>query len=294
MDEEKMKFSIVVPIKNEVDHLMRTLQSYYSVGPSEVLICTDKPAPEILKKAINKVATLAHAEDITKIIEVEKDPEWRFHQAHVRREGFHKSKYDRILTGDIDLVINKNVHQALKLVGKNKVGLVSLNKLQYPRNLHNFLSLIVITFLRNIFHGILDPIIETTTFTGLYALWKPYWQESEPEEEIKRLVNPKQLYRGERPDLNKASAITGEDTFLRDCMLKKYRCLYLKDIGAIDLGVATESLPFLQFMRGQYFARRGRSLIVSLGRAILRAQPHYLMGHLSVIRERETEERDMA
>ena len=279
-----MKFSVVVPVKNEVDLLMKTLQSYYAVDPSEVIICTDKPALRIVKKAVERVAAFSQAEDITKVIEVGRDPEWRFHQAHVRREGFHRSEYDRILTGDIDLVVNKNVHKALKLVGRSDVGLASLSKFRRPRNLQNFWSLTTVTFLRKVVHGLLDPVRATTTFSGLYALWRPYWRESEPEEEIKRMVNPKQFYRGEKPDLKNAYIVSGEDTFLRDHMLRKYRCVYLKDIGAIDLGVATEDLPYIQFMKGQYFARQGRSTLVSVGRAILRAQPFYLMGHLSVTR----------
>ncbi len=286
MYDEQMKFSIVIPVKDEVDLLMKTLPSYYAVNPSEVLICTDKPALEVVKTAINRVATSLNAENITKIIEVDRDSEWRFHQAHVRREGFHKAKYDRILTGDIDLAINDNILKALKLIGKGDVGLVSLSKLRYPRNLKDVWALFATTFLRNVVHRMLNLINVTTTFSGLYALWKPYWLDSEPEDEIKRMVNPKQIYRGEKPNLVGATAITGEDIFLRDCMLRKYKCLYLRDIGAIDLGVAIEDLPYIQYMKGQSFALRGRSLPVSLGRAILRAQPYYLMGHLAVTRAR--------
>jgi len=276
----KMNFSIVVPVKDEVDFIPRTLPSYYAVNPSEVLICTDKPTPKNVKKAVNRVATLSCAEDITKILEVEREPEWRFHQAHVRRASFHEAKYDRILTTDIDLVVNKNVHKALRLVSKNDVGLASLSKFRYPRGLTDYWSLGIVTFLRKVAHGILDPAMVTTTFSGLYALWRPFWLDSEPEEEVKNLVNPKQFFRGENPDLEQASAVTGEDTFLRDCMLRKHKCIYLRDIGAIDLGVATENLPYIQYMKGQYFARSGRSLLVSLGRAFLRAQPYYLQGFL--------------
>lgn len=278
--EVQMEFSVVIPVKDEVDLIQRTLWSYYAVEPSEVLICTDKPCAKNVRKVVNKIAELSYMKDITRIIEVERSSEWRFHQVHVRRAGFHEAKFDRILTGDIDLVINKNVHKALELVGKNDVGLASLTKFRYPHRLTDYWQLGVVVFLRNFVHGMLDSVMATTTFSGLYALWRPYWLDSESEEAVKKLVNPKQFYRGERPDLKQVSAVTGEDTFLRDQMIKKHRCIYLKDIGGIDMGVPTESLPYIQYMKGQYFARQGRSLMVSLGRALLRGQPHYLQGYL--------------
>ncbi len=134
--------------------------------------------------------------------------------------------------------------------------------------------------LRKALRGILDSLMTTTTFTGLYAFWKPYWLDSEPIKEIKRLVNPKQFWRGENPDIRQASAISGEDAFLLKCMIKKHKCIYLRDIGCVDLGVSTEKLPYVQYMIGQHFARQDRSIIVSLGRTFLRAQPHYLQGYL--------------
>jgi len=275
-----VEFSLVCPIKDEVHLIPITLPSFYAVGPSEVVLCLDKPAPLRVLKVINKIARACKAEDVTRIIEVERNPEYNFHQAWVRRKGFLEAKYDKILTTDADLVIKKNVLKAVEKKKKNNIGLVSLSKFWYPRGPIDYWRVGVVVFLRKVVHGTLDPVMSTSTFSGLYALWRPYWLDSESPEEIKRLINPKQFYRGERPDLERATAVTGEDTFLRDCMIKKHRCVYLKDIGAVDLGVATESLPYIQFMKWQYFARQGRSLLVSIGRAVLRAQPFYLQGYL--------------
>jgi hypothetical protein len=276
-----MKFSIVVPVRDEVDLIPRTLPSYYAVDPSEVIVCTDKPTPIEVRQVIQKVAVACDAQAITKIVEVERDPEWIFHQAHVRRAGFKKAKYDCILTVDIGLAINRNVLKALKLVGKNNVGLVSCSKFRYPKSLGDLWRIGAITFLRKIVHGMLDPFIAITTFTGLYALWRPFWLDSEPEEKIKKHVNPKQFYRGEyTEDVSADVNPTGEDTHLKDCMSEKHRCIYLREIGATILRDVYEDAPYVQYMKGQYFRRRGRSLPVAIGRAFLRAQPHYLRGFL--------------
>ncbi len=279
--DNQIDFSIVVPIKDEVNLIPRTLPSYYAVNPSEVVICTDKPTPRNVRQIIQKVAVACGAPDVTRIVEVERDPDWNFHQAHVRRTGFKKAKQDRILTVDIDLVINRNVLKALQLLGKNNIGLVSCSKFYYPKSLLDLWRIGTLTFLRKIVHRILDPFMEITLFTGLYAVWKPYWLDSESEEKIKKHMNPKQFYRGEYvrevpADVNP----TGEDTFLKDCILEKHRCIYLRDVGAIMLRDVYENVPYVQYMKGQYSRRRGRSLLVAIGRAFLRAEPHYLRGFL--------------
>jgi len=275
----KLQFSIVIPVKDEVRLMKRTLPTYYSVEPNEVLICTDKPVLKKVKYAVNRIAKLHHAEHITKIVEVERDPEWYYHQAHVRRAGFHEAKYDKILTGDIDLLINKKVHKALNIVGRNNVGLASLSKFRKPRDLLSLWSFLMTTLIQSLYK-ILGSNKGSPGFSGLYAIWRPYWLKSELEEEVKRLLNPKQLYTGEIRKLKYASAITGEDSFLRDCIKKKYKVRYLDDIGAIDLGVVPISQPHLMFRRGQNTAKHGGSLIICIGRSLLRVQPFYLMGYL--------------
>jgi hypothetical protein len=259
--------------------MMRTLPTYYSVEPNELLICTDKPVLKKVKYAVNRIAKLHHAEHITKIVEVERDPEWYYHQAHVRRAGFHEAQYDKILTGDIDLLINKKVHKALKIVGRNNVGLASLSKFSKPRNLLSLWSFLITTLIHS-FYKILGSNKGSPGFSGLYAIWRPCWLKSEPEEDVKRLLNPKQLYTGEIRNLKSASAVTGEDSFLRDCIMKQYSVRYLDDIGAIDLGKVPKSQPHLMFRRGQNTAKQGGSLIICIGRSLLRVQPFYLMGYL--------------
>ena len=80
-ERETPPFSIVCPIKDEVHLIPITLPSFYSVNPSEVILCLDKPAPKNVVEVIRKVARKCKAEKITKIIEVERRPDYKFHQA---------------------------------------------------------------------------------------------------------------------------------------------------------------------------------------------------------------------
>jgi hypothetical protein len=271
-------FSVVIPIsEKDVSLLRTTLPSWFSLDSDDFLLCVDKPISKNLQAIIKKLAKLCDKENKIRIVEVERSSEWRFHQAHVRREGFHKAKYDVILTGDADLCVNENVYKAVNLVGEHNIGLVSLSKLHHPHGLSDYWREGVLLFSRNVVHGVLDKFMATTTFTGLYAFGRSYWLDSESEEEIRKLVNPKELV---WKSCNATSVAVGEDTFLRDCMVQRgHRCVYLREIGAVDLRSATENLPYMQYLIGRYFAKSRRSPLVSVGRAFLRAQPYYLVGY---------------
>lgn len=257
-----VEFSIVCPIHNEVNLIPITLPSFYSVSPSEVLLCLDKPAPKNIVKTIHKNASLFNAEGLTRIIEVERNPQFAFHQAWVRRKGFLEAKHDRILTTDIDLIINKNVLNAVERVGKNNIGLVSCSK-RYPyRGFQKIWRNITYELVRLVY-----PI----RFTGLYAIWRPYWLDSE-DDDIKKLANPKQGSYGE--------VRTGEDTYLRDCMTKKHRIVYLKNVGAKVLTYNIGDLPRIQFEHGRYFASQKYNVFQILAKAFLYWRFHILLGWL--------------
>ena len=277
------KFSVVVPVaERDLQHIPRTLPSWLSLGSNDVVLCVDKPTSQQLVKTITKTATICKAGNV-RTLEVERNPKWKFHQAFVRRRGFLEARNDIILTGDADLIVNQNVLKSTEMVGKNGIGLVSLSKFRYPRSPTDLWTTFVTAFLRKIVHGLTDQLMATTTFTGLYALWRRAWLDTEPESEAQEMVNPKQLYRGEKLGWNLDNFVMGEDTLLRDCIVRdgRYRVVYLRDVGAVDVGVELESRPFIQYMIGQYFAKQGRHFLVSLGRAVLRAQPYYLKGYLS-------------
>jgi len=275
-----MKFSIVVPIsERDLNMVLRTLPSWLSLGCDDVVLCVDKPVSPRLKAIIERIAESCGSK--VRIVEVERSSEWLYHQTHVRREGFKHTRHDVILTGDIDLVVNRKALKAVELVNRGNVGLCSVLKFRKPRGVVDLWRVFILYFLRKILHWFTDPLMATTTFTGLYCISKKAWLDSEPEWAAKLLVNPKQFYREGQISFERFSACTGEDTLLHYWMKKKFRCCYLRDVGAVDLGVPIENLPLVQYMTGRYFASLGRGFFVSLGRAVLRAQPYYLKGYLA-------------
>jgi hypothetical protein len=262
---KQVDFSIVVPVKDEVDLIPTTLPSYYAVNPSEVIICTDKPTPRKVRQVVQKVAAACDALNITRIVEVERDPEYKYHQAWVRRTGFRKAKYDRILTVDVDLVINKKVLKTVELVGKDNIGLVSCSK-KYPYK-----------GIQKIWRMITQKIVNLVypiRFTGLYAIWRPYWLDSE-DKGIKRLRSPKKITDGSFEEV-----VFGEDVYLHNCLIKKHKGVYLRDVGAVCLTTDAQDKPYVQFQSGRYFASRNYNIFQILAKSILYLRFHVMLGWL--------------
>lgn len=280
--EIQVKFSVVVPVRDEVNLIPKTLPSYLALMPDELLLCLDKPAPEDMLEIIEKVSRQYKAENIVKVLQVPKG-EWGDQQMKARRTGFLEARNDRILTGDIDLIVNRNVLQTVALVGKNDIGMVSCSKLRLPHNLIGICRLLGEFFLKKCVHHVANlagKSMAATGFTGLYALWRPFWLNAEPLDEAKQYSMVKRKIRDGKQLTLGDFIQTGEDGFLRDHMIKKYKVIYLSDIGATVLSDPLGDQPLIQYTTGIYFAMSGRNWLATLGRTFFRIQPYYLVGYM--------------
>lgn len=262
------KFSIVCPIKDEVDLMQSSLPSFYSVNPDEVILCVDDPPEEKVIEAIGVIAKYHHCGSKTRILKVLRNPSYNYHQAWVRRCGFRAARNDVILTSDIDLVLNKNVLKTVEKVGKDNVGLCSCSKGYGGHRLFNILGYNV--FLR---------LHRTGTFTGLYAFYRPFWEETEDVKDAMELKTLKKSNLGTVAS-GKPRRYLGEDTLLLVSMQKKYRTLFVKDVGCVCLTPFSYDIPRLQFEMGR-FARASRVTMKSLLlTTFLFGRPHYMRGYL--------------
>ena len=262
MSECETKFSLVCPIHNEVHFVPMTLPSFYSINSDEVILCFDNPPS---KEAFHLSQKISENYDIpTRFLFVDRDPKYKLHQSWVRRKGFLEAKYDTILTTDIDLIINRNVLKAVRLVGKDNIGLVSCSKRYYPKSLFRIWN--------NTAYDLLS-LAHRSYFTGLYAIWRPYWLDSE-DEGICEIYNPK--VENISPD-----AVIGEDTYLRNCMSKKHKVVFLRDVGAFDLSYRLNDLLKMQSDGGRIYARNHLNIFRILVKSILYGRPKILSGWVS-------------
>jgi glycosyltransferase involved in cell wall biosynthesis len=253
-----MRFSIVMPIRDEVQFLRYSLPSCLKVGADEIIIATDKPVPI----GIKHVVASAHSFRV-RILEVQRNPEYRFHQAWVRRSGFEAAGNDRILTVDSDCVINNNVLKAVGMVGQNNIGLASLVKHLNPLGLTRMWREFFYITRRRLISG---------TFTGLYAFYRPYWKDTETTEDLKILENPKLE---SLVDLG-----WGEDDYLRINMSKKYKVVFLKEAGCYSLDDQHGDLPRIQFQTGRELAKKGE-FFEAFENSFLLAHPYVLKGYFA-------------
>lgn len=228
--------------------------------------------PPKLVDAINEVADNHDAEDITRIVGVEHREDYAYQQAWIRRKGFLEAEHDRILNTDIDLLLNRNVLKAVNMVGRDGVGLVSLSKTKPCSNLVN--AYIRVTRYYTVLR-------QKGRFSGLYALWRPYWLDSEPEEKIQQFIGVKQVWRGEHNMYN-GGAPRGEDSILNVYMKRKHHTIHLLDVGATVLRENNHYLKWFQRVRGRHGAKHGKSIWYAVLHVLLRGEPEYLKGYLEV------------
>jgi len=267
-----MKFSLVCPIKDEADLIPYTLPSFYALKPSEIILCLDEHPPKAVENAIYRLAKI-HDNIDTIITEVSPNPEYTYQQAWIRRKGFLLAEHDRILNTDIDLILNRNVLKALEQVGKNNVGIASVAKRGNGNTFASHLHRIQLLTRYYLFHRFQRPF-----FTGLYALWRPYWQDSEPEDKIKRFIGVKQVWRGEHQTVN--GLPSGEDSHLKECMLKRHRVIFITEVGGTVIREDPEYLRWLYQMHGRHAGLNGGSLVSAVARTLTKHNSSYLRGYL--------------
>ncbi len=257
------RFSIVLPVKNELELLRSSLASCYAVAPDEVVVCLDDPPDVAVLNEVKRVSKRCDSIDRTKIISVARNREYRSHLAWITRQGFLNASYDRILSVDADLILNRNVHKALSCVGGNNVGYASCTTM-YP--VTDSMS-----FFRAVVHGLVTRF-RPPPLTGLYALWRPYWLDSE-DAGIKLLeYTLESVVRG-------SMVVIGQDTYLLNCMRAKHRAIHLRKVGAYSMRPYHNLAKHTQYELGRYYAASGRRFGEVLLKSVALLQPYLLVGY---------------
>lgn len=273
-------FSVAIPMRNsELGLLKRNLQSWCALKPSEILLGLEKPA---LQQCVNAATDIASRYNVDlRIIEIERNPEYKMHQAWARRKCFREAKHDIILTGDMDLYVYPACLKAIDLVGKDNVGLVSLSKMRNRRNISGIIRNFILNRIQESKRKGGLPKEKQAYFTGLYCIYRPYWLDSEDEDSIKNMPHPY-----DAPLLMDSwGGYRGEDTFLRDKMIKKHLCIYLPDIGAQDLRPGLEERKQIQAKIGMKLAYEGVGPIHVLIHTVVNLRFHVFRSYVKQLGE---------
>lgn len=233
----------------------KVLPSWLALGAPDVVLAVDEPVSVELREAIERVAK---GDPSVRILEVREDRSWKFRMAYVRRSGLRAAMYDRILTGDIDVVVNSACLKAVQLVGEDNVGMVCLEKRRGGGTLGEAV--------RNASKKTIKVMKRRPYFTGLYALYRPFWLDSEDPEAARSVPSPYQSGR----------AYLGEDVMMRDAVRKLHKIVYLPIVGGTDLTISFEDRPLIQRKLGATYFVEGRGLPYVLSRSLMYARGQML------------------
>lgn len=249
------EFSVVLPIKDELEYFKQVFPSYLALRPKDLVLCLDDPPPTDVERVAKDLASTTPVD--LNIVKVGRDKSWNFHQGHVRREGYLQARHDKIFTSDVDVrIVPQNVLEGFDLVGKNGIAAVTFAKFP-PMNSP-------VTILRALsYHA--RRLLRRKPFTGIYWLYRPYYLDLVPDALIRSIYN-------------------GEDTLLKGLILtnEQYGYHYLNKVGCFALSEQNEDLPWRQYVHGLWFAKnrhRLKSLRV-MRTSILQLYPHMFHGYV--------------
>jgi hypothetical protein len=239
-----MKVSIVCPIKDEASLTAKTLPSFYSVDPDEVILCLDKPAPSDVAAVIRSIVKKLDKTKITRVLEVERNPSYHFHQAWVRRSGFRAARNDAILTSDIDIVLDPKMKEYFKLL-RGDIKLVSFAK--FSISWHGALAYLI------------QRIPSQRSFTGLYLFSRAAWLETEDETSVRKIPR-------------------GEDTHLHDSLVKKYRVVFVRHVK--NVVIRPKESKRYKFLMGWNRWRTRTPIWRAVLSSLVYYRPYMLVGYL--------------
>ena len=228
-------WSIVLPVKDEVDYLRLSLPSAIRLNPDEIILVLDEGETLITPVAKEIVERLNYHG--LRILYVARNPAWRFHQGYVRRQGYLASKHEKIFTFDADTILSPRVMIGRDMVGTDGITFVTFRKkLAVVGFVQTFRSLVYDARRRIPQRRILSASKVRQPFIGIYWLFLPYYVDLIREEVVSKIYN-------------------GEDTLAQQLIEEHayYKHIHLDNVlGCVSLRHENEDTSWRQEQLGIY------------------------------------------
>ncbi|PVX23719.1 MAG: hypothetical protein CW691_09870 [Candidatus Bathyarchaeum sp.] len=262
MCEASTDFSAVMPIHNESELLKLSLPALYRLDPAETILLFDNCTDDSYNVAVEIAKKMKFFEKtVFKTVSGEEGAQFSFRPTFLRRIGYSIAKCNKILKTDADLVLDQKIKDYVPLLGKDNVGIITFEYLDYPISYRHMIK----RFLEKI--GI--PLPQSERWLGgniLFFLedWKMAFQKRQ-EDESKKV------------DLSKVKR--GEDTLFHKLLISEQRRSIIVLTNTLHLR-PVES-PKRHYVRGQIswnVAKRSFPLI--LAQAIIFNRFNMIKGYL--------------
>ena len=219
-----MKFSLVVAIRDtpqERDFVIKSFRAAEALRPAETIIGVDDPAsPEFLDMIEDAVSE----HTVPRIIRVSHSDEWIMHLAHVIHECYKTAHYQKVLTYNIDTILQKRILSGYGIVGPD-IPLVMYQEKRLSKKPRDVVTGIIYR---------LHQIINTPD-SGTFWMHKQAYFDHVDSVEFQNIAN-------------------GYDTFLIECMCSAgVRVVADSSIGAHCLDYSNNDIPWRQFANGVWW-----------------------------------------
>ena len=223
------KFSVVMPIHNEETFLPYSLPSILRLNPDEVILLFDRCTDEsynIASKILSEYSCEA------RMVELEKQLDWKYMHSYVARLGYSQAKNDLILATAADIILDPKITSYFSLIGTNGIAFISFLHIDYPISFRNLLKRLLVGI------SLLPPSHKERWLAGPYVFSKKAWLETEDQEAAKKVVR-------------------AHDTHLHKAILTKYssRCIKTDTIH-----LRPRENKAMHYLRGELYwtvAKRG-------------------------------------
>lgn len=241
-----MKFSALMPIKNEEKFLPYSLPAMYRLKPDELILLfdvCDDDSIEVAKKIVNKYDP---NHEITRIFYAfEESKDWKFRVAYIKRKGLDLASYDTVLIVDGDTIVNPKIRPYIYLTRYYKH--ISFSRLDYPVNF------------RKLTQRALKFLYRRGKLGGVNVVSVSAYRLCEDREEVKRIL-------------------CGEDTLLRFSIQKKFPAFFV-DLPSIHL--RPNESPEYQYKRGtQFWDILKTNFFKVIASGVITFRPYLIKGYL--------------
>ncbi len=252
-----------MPIHNESELLKLSLPSVFMLNPAETILLFDNCTDDSYNVAVEITKRMNFFEKaVFKVVSEEEGTQFSFRPTFLRRLGYSMAKCNKILKTDADLVLDPKIRDYILLLGKDNVGIITFEYLDYPISYRHMI--------KRLLEKMQIPLPQSEKWLGGNILFFL--------EDWKKAFNKRQKDENKKVDLAKVRR--GEDTLFHKLLLSER---HRKSIIVLTntLHLRPVESPKRHYLRGQIswnVAKRSFPLI--LAQAIIFNRFNMIKGYL--------------
>ena len=141
MCEKNDDFCVVMPLHNEADLLKLSLPSIYRLNPTETILLFDRCTDDSYNVAVDIAKKMGFFEKtVFRQISDEESKQFSFRPTFLRRLGYSMATCNKVLKTDADLVLDQKIQEYIPQLGKDNVGIITFEYLDYPISYRHMLK----------------------------------------------------------------------------------------------------------------------------------------------------------